>query len=124
MCDLTIKHGDFPYLYVNYQRENMSNNIGLCETSCHRCLPPWDSSIADPICSVYGRCTDIHPKNDPYVDKYSIHGAYGNITIESAASSMCAQEGSQHCCPPNHAFFSGEVSLNHHFSCFNPIESG
>ena len=34
-----------------------------------------------PICSMYGIFTNIFPKNQPNVGKYSIHGAYGYIYI-------------------------------------------
>ena len=54
---------------------------------------PWWFNIAvdnrkiNPICSMYGKYTNICPKNHPNVGKYTIHRAYGigksmNITIK------------------------------------------
>jgi hypothetical protein len=34
----------------------------------------------NPICSMYAIFTNICPKNNPKVGKYTIHGAYGNYS--------------------------------------------
>ena len=41
--------------------------------------PPVGTLSSNPICSTYEIFTNICPKNQPNVGKYSIHGAYGNI---------------------------------------------
>ena len=41
--------------------------------------PPVGTLSSNPICSMYGIFTNICPKNQPNVGKYSIHGAYGNV---------------------------------------------
>ena len=37
----------------------------------------FSNNASLPICSMYGIFTNIYPINDPNVDKYTIHGAYG-----------------------------------------------
>ena len=43
-------------------------------------LPQWNGSC--PICSMYAIFTNLCPKNQPNVGKYTIHGAYGFWSIQ------------------------------------------
>ena len=43
----------------------------------------------NPICSMSGISTNIYPINKPNVDRYSIHGVYGNVKLRDGGSSSC-----------------------------------
>ena len=59
------------FAYSNIPLDNHCDNIII--------LPIVIIMILIPICSMYGTFTNICPKNDPNVETYTIHGAYGIV---------------------------------------------
>ena len=95
LADIVLwNNGSSPSVKIPYHRRSSlaqcMHHVGSClfhsslyrRTTPHQKLdhhlPQWNGSF--PICSMYAMFTNMCPKNQPNVGKYTIHGAYVRLS--------------------------------------------